>query len=181
MVVFVMINLIGIRWLANANTGITTWKVIIPLLTIVVLLITHFHGTTSRPVAASSSPAASATRLEGHPGRHTGSGIVFSLLGFEQAVQLGGESANPQRDLPRAVIGSILIGAAIYILLQVAFIGALNPATIAHYHTWAQPGQDKRLGAGPFYTVAKVAGLAWLAWILRVDAVISPAGPASST
>jgi amino acid transporter len=39
-------------------------------------------------------------------------------------MQFGGESANPQRDLPRAVIYSMLIGAVIYILLQVVFIGA---------------------------------------------------------
>jgi amino acid transporter len=105
-----------------------------------------------------------------------GGGIVFALLGFEQAVQLGGESRNPQRDLPRAVIGSIAIGATIYILVQLAFIGALSPATIAQYHTWSALAHDTTLGAAPFYTVAKVAGLAWLAWILRIDAVISPGG-----
>ena len=44
MVFFVSVNLIGIRWLARANNGITTWKVFIPVLTIIVLLATHFHG-----------------------------------------------------------------------------------------------------------------------------------------
>lgn len=79
-----------------------------------------------------------------------GGGIVFALLGFEQAVQLGGESANPQRDLPRAVIGSIIIGATIYILLQFAFIAALNPATITHLHTWTGLASDSALAGGPF-------------------------------
>jgi len=55
------------------------------------------------------------------------------------------------------VIGSILIGAAIYILAQFAFIGALNPATIAHYHTWTNLATDAGLAQAPFYTVAKVA------------------------
>src|SRR5436305_7492039 len=44
MVFFVTINLIGIRWLARSNNGITVWKVAIPVLTIIVLLITTFHG-----------------------------------------------------------------------------------------------------------------------------------------
>jgi len=176
MFVFVMINLIGIRWLANANTGITTWKVIIPLLTIVVLLITHFHTHNFSAGGGFFIPGGFGSASKAILIAIPASGIVFSLLGFEQAVQLGGESANPQRDLPRAVIGSILLGAAIYILLQVAFIGGLNPATITQYHTWAHLADDSVLGAGPFYTVAKVAGLAWLAWILRVDAVISPGG-----
>ena len=41
---FVVLNLIGIRWLTRANTAITTWKVSVPVLTIIVLLATHFHG-----------------------------------------------------------------------------------------------------------------------------------------
>jgi amino acid transporter len=176
MVVFVIINLVGIRWLAHANTGITTWKVIIPLLTIVVLLLTHFHAHNFSAGGGFFIPGGFGTSAKAILIAIPGAGIVFSLLGFEQAVQLGGESAHPQRDLPRAVIGSMLLGAGIYILLQFAFIGALNPATITHFHTWAGLAKDNALSAGPFYTVVKVAGLAWLAWILRVDAVISPGG-----
>ncbi len=107
---------------------------------------------------------------------------MFALLGFEQAVQLGGEAANPRRDLPRAVILSILIGAGIYILLQVAFIGALEPKFLAQHGPWTNLGSSNPnpavvgLNAGPFYTVSKIAGLAWLAFLLRLDAVISPAG-----
>src|SRR5579884_2178191 len=44
MILFVAINLVGIRWLARANNGITTWKVAIPVLTIIVLLATNFHS-----------------------------------------------------------------------------------------------------------------------------------------
>jgi amino acid transporter len=176
MVVFSYINLVGIRWLANLNTGLTTWKVIIPVLAIVVLLITHFHSGNFTAGGGFFIPGGfnigAKAILVGIPG----GGIVFALLGFEQAVQLGGESSNPQRDLPRAVIGSIIIGATIYILLQFAFIAALNPSTISHFHTWTGLASDSALAGGPFYTVAKVAGLAWLAWLLRVDAVVSPAG-----
>jgi amino acid transporter len=173
MAFFVVVNLLGIRWLARTNTALTSWKVAIPVLTIVVLLLTHFHSSNfSAGGGFFLSHDAAKAILIAIPG----GGIVFALLGFEQAVQLGGESRNPQRDLPRAVIGAILIGAAIYVLVQVAFIGALDPATIAHYGTWTDLTKDAGLGAAPFYTVAKVAGLAWMAWVLRLDAVISPAG-----
>ena len=107
---------------------------------------------------------------------------MFALLGFEQAVQLGGEAANPERNLPRAVILSILIGAGIYILLQVVFIGSISPSLLASQHTWTNLGASNAnpavvaLNAGPFYTVTKVAGLAWLAFVLRLDAVICPFG-----
>ena len=64
-------------------------------------------------------------------------GIIFALEGFEQAIQVGGEAENPQRNIPRAVIGSMIIGTAIYLLLEVAFVGALNPANLVH--GWANP------------------------------------------
>jgi amino acid transporter len=176
MFVFVIINLIGIRWLANANTGITTWKVLVPALTVIVFLAFKFHGSNFSAGGGFFLPGGFDTAAKGILIAIPGGGIVFSLLGFEQAVQLGGESARPQRDLPRAVIGSIIIGAILYILLQVVFIGALSPATILHAKTWANLAKDSALGAAPFYTVAKVAALGWLAWILRVDAVISPGG-----
>ena len=99
-------------------------------------------------------------------------GAVFALVGFEQAVQLGGESRNPQRDMPRAVIFSMLIGATIYILLQVVFIGALPEHALAH--GWANLSFAGIFG--PFAGLAKGLGLAWLAYILYADAIIAPTG-----
>jgi amino acid transporter len=178
MFAFVVVNLIGIRWLARVNNSLTTWKVLIPILTILVLLVTHFHsGNFSHGGGFFVKGAEFKDILIAIPA----GGIVFSLLGFEQAVQLGGEARNP-RHLPRAVILSILIGAAVYILVQVAFIGALDPKLLTHGGTWtglATPGHNPMLtalNAAPFYAVAKVAGLAWLAYILRADAFISPSG-----
>jgi amino acid transporter len=178
MAIFVVVNLVGIRWLARVNNGLTSWKVLIPILTIVVILVSHFHGGNfSKGGGFFVKGAAIKDILIAIP---TG-GIVFALLGFEQAVQLGGEARNP-RDLPRAVIVSILIGAAIYILLQVVFIGAVDPKLLVSQHAWTNLGPKNTnpavvaLNAGPFYTVTKVAGLAWLAYILRIDAVVSPGG-----
>ncbi len=179
MVFFVVLNLVGIRWLARANNGITSWKVFIPVLTIIVLLATHFH---SSNFTGGGGFFVQGAEVKSILIAIPSGGIVFALLGFEQAVQLGGEARNPERDLPRAVILSILIGAGIYMLLQVAFIGALSPKTLAAHGPWTNLGasntspQVVALNAGPFYTVAKVAGLAWLAFVLRLDAVISPGG-----
>jgi amino acid transporter len=176
---FVVLNVLGVQWFARINSGITAWKILIPLLTIVVFLATHFHGGNfSRGGGFFVHGAAVKSILVGIPS----GGIVFSLLGFEQAVQLAGEAKNPQRDVPRAVIVSILLGCAIYILVQVAFIAALSPALLEHGHTWtslANPGHSaalKALNKAPFYSVAKMAGLTWLALLLRIDAVASPSG-----
>jgi amino acid transporter len=174
LVIFAAINLMGIKWLARTNNWITSFKVLVPIVAIVVLLVTHFH--------ASNFTAEGGFFLKGADVPKSlmyaipAGGIVFALLGFEQAVQLGGESRNPKRDLPRAVIGATLIGALIYVLVQFAFVGALDPATLSHYASWADLGNNASLAASPYATVATVAGLGWLAVILRIDAVISPGG-----
>ena len=171
MLVFVVINLIGIRWVERTNTGFTILKIIIPLVAVGALL-THFHSgnfTAGGGFFPAGTSIGKALMLSLPAG-----GIIFAFTGFEQATQIGGESRNPRRDIPFAVIGSIVIAGVIYILLQLAFIGAFNPATITHYQTWANLANDGKLSAEPMWTVASVAGLAWLASTLKAAAVISP-------
>src|SRR6201999_2100127 len=133
----------------------------LPVVTIVVLMVTHFH---SGNFSAGGGFFVKGAEFKDILIAVPNGGVIFALLGFEQAVQLGGESSNPKRDLPRAVIGSVVIGAIIYVFAQVAFIGALNPKLIASAHTWANVGTNAALVRGPFYTVAKLATLGWLAW-----------------
>jgi amino acid transporter len=95
------------------------------------------------------------------------------LQGFEQCIQLGGEARNPQKHIARAVLTAMAIGAVIYILLEVAFIGSLNPADIAKNWSDPIPGVGK---FGPYATLATGLGASWLAYLLYADAFISPAG-----
>jgi amino acid transporter len=179
--VAVVINIIGIRWFARINNVLTSWKVLIPVLTIIVLMIFHFHG--SNFSAAGGFFVSKGGSIHNILVAIPLGGIVFSLLGFEQAVQLGSEARNP-KDIPRAVISAIAIGATIYILVQIAFIGAIQPSLLAKAGTWTNLGPTNHnstvaaLNAAPFYTVAKLAGVTWLAVVLRLDAAISPGGTA---
>lgn len=167
MAVFVAVNFLGIRMLARVNSLATWWKVGVPLLTIFALSIAGFHtGNFTANGGFFGSGAKSI--LQAIPL----SGIVFALLGFEQAIQLAGESENPRKHLPRATVLSILIGASIYILVQLAFIGALPASQIAG--GWANAAFTDY--SAPFAAVATLAGLGWLAAVLYVDAVISPGG-----
>jgi amino acid transporter len=167
MALFTSINFLGIRKLAHTNSTATWWKVGIPLLTIFVLAIVNFHASNFTaadgfsPFGAKGVLAAVST-----------SGIIFALLGFEQADQLAGESARPKRDIPRAVLFSVLIGAVIYIALQIVFLGALPSSQIGH--SWAHGAYTQM--TGPFAQLATLIGVGWLAAILYVDAIISPGG-----
>ncbi len=164
---FTLINVLGVRWLAESNSIAMVWKILVPTMTVVVLLIVSFHvhnftaGGGFAPFGAKGIFAALPL------------GVVFALQGFEQAIQVGGESRDPQRDIHRAVIVSMVIGTVLYLLLEVAFIGALDPKNLAHGWSEPIPGAGS---FGPYATLATSAGVGWLATILYIDAVVSPGG-----
>jgi amino acid transporter len=182
MVIFTGLNFLGIKYLAHTNSGLMWWKIAIPVLTIIVLLF-KFHGGNFGSSAASGGFAP--TGVKGVLSAVVGAGVVFSYLGFEQADQLAGEIKNAQKNLPRAIITAVAIGTAIYILLQVVFLGAMDPSVLTLSHGWTGlvcpatgtcNGTIATITSGPFAGLAGVIGLSWLAFILRLDAIISPFG-----
>jgi amino acid transporter len=168
MAIFTAVNFLSMRWFTKVNSTITWWKVAVPVLAIIVLLI-KFHPGNFTAGGAGFAPGG----IRGLTAALPLAGIIFAYSGFEQADQLAGEIKDPGRNLPRAIIIAVLIGTLIYTMLQVAFIGALTPATVAHGLAHIT---NPLIIAGPFAGVASLAGLAWLATILRIDAFISPSG-----
>jgi amino acid transporter len=51
--------------------------------------------------------------------------LIYAFVGFEVAVVLGGESRDPQRNMPFALFVALAIVVMIYILVQVVCIGTL--------------------------------------------------------
>ncbi|GAB3569165.1 APC family permease [Spelaeicoccus albus] len=171
MLVFFVLNFFGAKFLAESNRWVTIWKIALPTITFIFLFFilngSNFHAYGGfAPEGAPPIFHAIAT-----------TGIIFSLLGFRQALDYGGESKNPQRDVPWATFGSIAIPAVIYTLLQVAFIGAINWADMG-----LKPGQwDKLVNGGwadgPLFHAldsANIAALAALGTFLLIDAAVSP-------
>jgi amino acid transporter len=171
MAVFCALNFIPMRIYNPIYSIITWWKVAIPVLTIIVLF-TQFHGVNFHAGGGFFPTGTGVKNLfEALPG----ASIVFAYLGFEQADQLAGEVKNPQRNLPLAIILSILIGGAIYILLQIVFIGAVPPGHLGP-KGFAGIAATDPLALAPFAGLASLVSFGWLSGILRVDAFISPAG-----
>jgi amino acid transporter len=166
MLLFTVINILGVRWLAESNRIAVLWKVAVPILTIVVLIVVSFQAS-NFTAGGGFAPYGAHGVLAALP-----LGVVFALQGFEQAAQLAGEARDPQRNVPRAVIGAVIVGTVLYLALEVAFIGALNPGNLAQ--GWANPVGKGDFG--PYATLATGLGLGWLAVILYIDAFVSPAG-----
>lgn len=161
------INLLGVSWFGEANKLITIWKVIVPVSIPILLAMHAFDGSnfTSHggfmPQGWSGVFAAVST-----------GGTLFAMLGFRAAIEMAGEARNPQRDVPLALIGSVLVTGAIYILIQVGFIGALPKESLAK--GWS--ALSSRVESGPFVELAAAAGIAWLVKVIFIDSIVSPAG-----
>ena len=54
------------------------------------------------------------------------SGVFFAYIGFDAVSVLAEEAKNPQRDLPRGMILSLVICTVVYILLTLVLTGAVN-------------------------------------------------------
>ncbi|MFJ6699751.1 amino acid permease [Streptomyces sp. NPDC091272] len=55
-----------------------------------------------------------------------GASLFFSYIGFDAASTAGEEAKNPQRDLPRAIMLSLIIVTALYVLVAAVAVGARN-------------------------------------------------------
>ncbi|HSC47961.1 MAG TPA: APC family permease [Gammaproteobacteria bacterium] len=160
------LNFMVLRLVLLFNS-IATWvKILTPVGTIAVLLAFSHHP----------------SNLAVHTGVEHGwvamlttvstAGVFFSLFGFSQPIALAGEAKDPGRALPIVVLGTTAIGAAIFILLQYAFVTAVPPELLAGsgWHGLSFGGV-----AGPFAGLAVVIGASFWATVLYADAIISPA------
>ncbi|MGH7642146.1 MAG: APC family permease [Candidatus Dormibacteria bacterium] len=176
MIIFLVVNYVGIRFLSQFNSFVTGWKFVIPILTFILLFIFDLHTKNFGGYKGGFVPLGWAPVL----GAVATSGIVFSFLGFRQALDYGGEARNPQRDIPIATIASVLAGIGLYVLLQVAFIGAIKWGAFGiHAGDWAALKHGSAAADAPFYIALKSAGpalLGYFATILLIDAFVSPGG-----
>ncbi|MDR6999638.1 APC family permease [Neobacillus niacini] len=164
LIIYFLLNYWTVSLFSKANSFITVFKIIIPGLTIGSLLFVGFHSSnfTSTGSIVPNGWASVLTAV-------ATSGIIFAFNGFQSPINMAGEAKNPGRSIPKAVIGSILIATVIYVLLQIAFIGAVNPSMIVN-------GWHHLNFNSPFADLAIALGINWLVILLYSDAFISPSG-----
>ncbi|NRD77339.1 APC family permease [Bacillus sp. BRMEA1] len=163
-IIYFFLNYWTVSLFSKANSLITVFKIIIPGLTIGSLLFAGFHAANFTS-AGSIAPNGWASVLTAV----ATSGIVFAFNGFQSPINMAGEAKNPARSIPFAVLGSLLIATVIYVFLQIAFIGAVNPSMIAS-------GWHHLNFNSPFADLALSLGINWLVILLYSDAFISPSG-----
>lgn len=169
-IVYFLLNYWSVKVFAHTNSAITFFKLVVPAVTAIALIVTEFHkenfsvGIHGGAHVGNLAPVLTAVA--------TGS-IVFSYNGFQMPVNLAGEARNPGRNVPLAIFGSIAISSVVYVLLQLAYLGAVSPEQASH--GWASIDFSS-----PFAQLAVALNLNWLALLLYSDAFVSPSGTGST-
>jgi len=89
------------------------------------------------------------------------SSVFFSYIGFDAASTAGEEAKNPKRDLPRAIMLSMLIVTITYVLVAVSAIGARE-------WTWFE-GTEAAL----VQIVGELTGQPWLVLVFALASVLA--------
>jgi len=99
--------------------------------------------------------------------------VFFSYIGFDAASTAGEEAKNPRRDLPIAIILSLVIVTVIYVLVTLAALGArsgqVETVDGVQTYVWGDGNGDAILAS----IVADVTGTAWAPALISLGAVIS--------
>ena len=89
------------------------------------------------------------------------SAVFFAYIGFDAISTTAEECKNPQRDLPRGMIYSLIICTILYVLLALVLTGMVS---------------YKQLNVGdPLALVFEARGMHWIAGIVAVSAIIATA------
>lgn len=169
MLSFCFINIASYRGLVRFNFLLFTFKVIVIVIAVWAITFTSFH---TANFAGLASTATSLTGWHAILAAVATGGIAFAFTGFKHGVELAGEAKNVALTIPVAIIGSVVACLLLYLGLQFAFIGALNPSDVAN--GWSHLTFAGEVG--PFAGLAAGLGLVWLLNLLYIDAVISPSG-----
>ncbi|WP_395947276.1 APC family permease [Caedibacter taeniospiralis] len=158
--VYFSVNYFGIKLLAYVNNVSTVFKISIPTLTIIVLLVAHFDAANLDLAVNHYSVSSIQTAL-------IGAGLVYAFNGFQVVASFASEIKNPTRNIPLAIIISIAITLALYMLLQFTFMTAMPQEA-------AEKGWAALNFSSPLVNLTMLLGLNFLTILLIADSIVSP-------
>ena len=87
------------------------------------------------------------------------SAVFFAYIGFDAVSTLAEESENPQRDLPRGMIYSLIICTVVYIILAMVLTGMVK--------------YDLLGVSDPLAEIFAIKGIKWMLFIVSIAAVVA--------
>jgi amino acid transporter len=164
------LNFIGVRYLALFQNWVTSLKYIPIALFIVAAMFFAFRPENFTGFGGFAPSGASGVMLG------TAS-TMFAYLGFRQALDFGAEAKRPGRDLPLAVILTVVLSIVTYVLIAVATVGAIRWAGLVQHGVTAGDWSTLDRLPAPIYDICVAAGLGVVGWLIFIDGIVSPNGP----
>jgi len=163
-----LLNFWGMRGFSKISNLLAMFKIVIPVITALLLMLASFHP--SNFVSQGFAPFGTKHILSGV----VVCGIFYTFYGFSLVAMYGKELKDPQKNIPRALVFSVLICFIIYSLLQAAFIGSLPISMVAQ-------GWPQLNFTSPFAQLLILLDIHFLSiWAiaLYMDSAVSPSGTA---
>lgn len=92
--------------------------------------------------------------------------IFFAYVGFDAVSTQAGEAINPKKDVPFAIIASLLVCTALYIMVSLVLTGMMN------YKDFDPLGQYPEAIKAPVAYAFDIAGQAWAGYIITIAATV---------
>lgn len=94
------------------------------------------------------------------------SAIFFAYVGFDAVSTQAGEAINPKKDVPFAIIASLIICTILYILVSLVLTGMM------HYTDFNPLGKYPDAIKAPVAYAFDIAGQAWAGYIITIAATV---------
>lgn len=141
---------LGTKESALVNSVMVVIKLII-LVFFIITAFTAYHSSNFHPFLPKGTGGISAAAAV----------IFFAYIGFDAVTTGSEESKNPKRDLPIAIVGSLVISTILYVLVAIAAIGVAPIKTLTE--------SDAPLAAA----LREGAGIPWAGGVLALGALIA--------
>ena len=115
--VLTYVNLIGVKEGVRTMAVITIFK-LTPILLLIVLGLQHVSSDVLFPATMPTIDDLGGTTLL----------LVYAFVGFESVTIVSGESKNPTRTMPRALVMTVIATGTLYFLIVLAYISVLPDA-----------------------------------------------------
>jgi APA family basic amino acid/polyamine antiporter len=147
---FTYINYIGVRKSATLNNYLVVAKLSI-LAFFVVFGISHFKGGNLTPFVSSTTGVLYATVF-----------MFFAFGGFARVAVVAEEVKNPRRNVPRAILLSLLISTIVYVLVGVVAVGLVGSSGLSSSNS-------------PLTHAIDATGATWATYIVSLGGLLATA------
>lgn len=186
-IVLTILATIGIKESLRVNLALVAVKLFVVLFVIVAGLF-YVQGDNLTPFIPPSVPAESGDVTITTPlfqamlgftpstfgvmGLVSGASLVFfAFIGFDVVATTAEEAKNPQRDLPRGILGSLAICTVLYVLVCIVITGMVNYKDISSEAALAEAFRSVgRPGFATLISAGAVAGLTTVVLTLMIGA-----------